>query len=240
MKRAFGLAGLLAALLLGLPVVAADKKNNPPAKDASDQDYKALADAHTVTGKLASVGGSDKSINLRVEYPVLEANPNAKGVTGNALNVLRLQEEIMRTQNPILRAQRLQRLEVELARMQTKELNAVKVTRDHKDFDLQSTAGVKVRYLEPPVVYDDKGFQKKFTADELKEMKGNDPNVPGYAADFDKLAPGQTVRVTVVRPKADKAKDKDAADDHKPQASMIVIVAEAPASAAPAKGKKNK
>ncbi len=245
MKRSFSLAVLLAALLLTWPAAAADKKaakkSDPAAKATSPQDYQALADAHTVAGKLLAVGGSDKSLSLRVEYPVLQPSPNAGKGHGKGLrHLLREQREIMRTRNPLVRAAKLQQLEAQILNQEARALNgAFKVAREHKDFDLDSTADVVVRYLEPPAQYDDKGYPKKYTAAELKEMKGKNPDLPGYQADFDKLVPGQTVRVTLARPKDDKAKDKDAtADDKKPQVSMIVIVTDAPLSDAPAKGKK--
>jgi hypothetical protein len=249
MKRRFGPAALLTVLMLAAAAFAADKKadkkKDPAPKDSSPADYKALADAHTVTGKLLSVGGSDKSLNLRVEYQILQ--PNAKGAKGqghnNMQHLLREQQQIMRTRNPWVRAQKLQQFEIDVLRQQNRAAGQTfKTISEHKDFDLQSTADVTVRYQDPPAQYDDKGYLKKYTAAELKEMKGKDSNLPGYAADFDKLAPGQTVRVTLAKPKADKdkPKDKDAPDDVKPLVSMIVIVADAPPSDAPAKGKGKK
>lgn len=245
MKSRFGSAGLLTVLLVAVPALAADKKKDKDAaKDSNPADYKALAAAHTVTGKLLSVGGSDKSLNLRVEYQVVQPNPKgAKGQNHATQHLLREQQQIMRTRNPWVRAQKLQQFEIDVLRQQSRAANQVyKTITEHKDFDLQSTPEVAVRYLEPPAQYDDKGYLKKYTAAELKEMKGTDPNLPGYTADFDKLAPGQTVRVTLVKPKADKdtPKDKDAPDDVKPVVSVVVIVADAPQSDTPAKGKKKK
>jgi hypothetical protein len=244
MTRRFGPAGLLTVLLVAIPAFAADKKTDSAAKEPSAADYQALADAHTVTGKLLSVGGSDKSLNLRVDYQVLQPNPNgAKGQANGMQHLLREQQQILRTRNPWVRAQKLQQFEIDVIRQQGRAVNqAFKVVSEHKDFDLQSTPEVAVRYLEPPAQYDDKGNLKKYTAAKLKEMKGKNPDLPGYAADFDKLAPGQTVRVSLAKPKADKdkPKDKDAPDDKKPLVSMVVIVADAPQADAPAKEKKNK
>jgi hypothetical protein len=243
MRCRFGPAGLLTVLLLALPALAADKKKDPGARTTNDADYQALADAHTVTGKLLSVGGTDKSLSLRVDYQVLEPKPNAgKGQAHAMQHLLHEQQQIMRTRNPLVRAQKLQQFEIDAIRQQNRAVNqAFKLVSEHKDFDLESTAEVKVRYLEPPAQYDDKGQLKKYTAAELKELKGKNPDLPGYEADFDKLTVGQAVRVTLAVPKADKdkAKDKDAPDDRKPLVSMVVIVADAP-PADPPKGKKNK
>jgi hypothetical protein len=248
MRYRFGPAGLLTVLILALPAFPAgkkaDKKKDPAATDSSAADYQALADAHTVTGKLLSVGGSDKSLGLRVEYQVLQRNPKgAKGHGQGMQHLLREQQQIMRTRNPWVRAQKLQQFEINILRQQGQAVSqAFKTVSEHKDFDLQSTPGVAVRYLELPDQYDDKGNLKKYTAVELKELKGKNPDLPGYAADFDKLAPGQTVRVTLARPKADKhkPKDKDAPADVKPLVAMVVIVADAPQPDAPAKGKGKK
>jgi hypothetical protein len=48
------------------------------------------------------------------------------------------------------------------------------------------------------------GFPKKYTAEEQKALKGPDSKLPGYASDFDKLKTGQTVQLTLVKPKVDK------------------------------------
>ena len=245
MKSRFGPAGLLTVLLLALAAIAADKKKDPAPKGANPADYQALADAHAVTGKLLSVGCSVKSLSLRVYYQVLQPNPNAGMGRANGMqHLLREQQQIMRTRNPWLRAQKLQRFEIDVINQQNRAINQTfKVVGEHKEFDLQATPDAVVRYLELPTQYDDKGNPIKYTAAELKELKGKNPDLPGYTADFDKLAPGQTVRVTLAKPKADKdkPKDKDAADDKKPQVSMIVIVAEAPQTDKPApKAKKTK
>jgi len=63
---------------------------------------------------------------------------------------------------------------------------------------------VKVRTLNLPVQYDDKGKPKKaYTAKEKKELKG-DPKLPGYSAGFEDLKVKQIVEVTLVRKKIDK------------------------------------
>ncbi len=74
---------------------------------------------------------------------------------------------------------------------------------------------VKVRTKNPPVAYDDKGNKKKYTAKELKELKG-DSKLPGYSAGFEDLKTNQYVQVSLVRKKSDKAA-KD------PLASVILI-----------------
>jgi hypothetical protein len=92
---------------------------------------------------------------------------------------------------------------------------------------------VKVRRVNPPIQFDDKGRVKKYTKKELKELKGED-KLPGYAAEFSDIKTGQYVKVTLVVKKGarvpikKKGKDVDpeALKEARPQMSMIIIVAE--------------
>jgi hypothetical protein len=106
-----------------------------------------------------------------------------------------------------------------------------------RDVELQITDDIKVRVLQPPPEFDEKGRLRKRTAKELKELRGPDSKLPGFQADFDSLKPDQIVRVTIVgkketgyKPQRPKAKPKPKADDEdppepeRPTASMIVIL----------------
>ncbi|HEV2950401.1 MAG TPA: hypothetical protein VGX70_23680, partial [Gemmataceae bacterium] len=71
----------------------------------------------------------------------------------------------------------------------------------------------------PPVAYDDKGNKKKYTAKELKELRG-DSKLEGYTAGFEDLKTNQYVKVSLVRKKTDK-------NAQQPLASVILIVNQA-------------
>jgi hypothetical protein len=113
-----------------------------------------------------------------------------------------------------------------------------RVSQITRDFELQPSDDMKVRLLQPPADFDVKGRPKKYTAKELKDMKGSDPKLPGYAADFDSLKPDQVVKVYLAAKKDAhkstaharvKAKGKDAEDapaPEKPEITMIVILGE--------------
>ena len=107
-----------------------------------------------------------------------------------------------------------------------------------RDVELQPSDDMKVRILQPPADFDEKGRPKRYTAKELKEMKGDDPKLPGYTADFDSLKADQIVKVYLgtrkeakgaAKPKARK-KGKEAEENaeagHKPEITMVVIIAE--------------
>jgi hypothetical protein len=113
-----------------------------------------------------------------------------------------------------------------------------------KEYELETVDDVIVRVMDKPVQFDDKGKPKPYTAEELKELKGPDPSLPGYRSDFDSLKVGQTVRVTFGRQptksagkdkdadndkdkdKKDKDKEKKAAQEDKSRVGMIVVLAE--------------
>ena len=222
---------------------AAPGQNKAPDK-ATQQDYNNLVQASPVTGRVKSLNGTDKSFTLEIDISVMQPNRGAANEVNRQAQqqerIAREEADILRTRDPVQRAQKMQRLAAEVERDQTQDAQRTArasghVQTQHKDFDLDAAADVKVRRQDPPVQYDDKGNVKKYTTKELNDLKG-DPKLPGYAADWTDLKVGQTVKVTVVTPKKDKdAKDKDAKDKDKtdttPKVSQVLIVKEAPENA---------
>jgi hypothetical protein len=233
MRRTFGLVAVLLSLGLVLPTSAADKNNKKDApksdlNEATAQDYKSLGS--TLVGKIDSVS-ADQSIMLRVEYEVAEPNPNYKPPRNSGVRPIT-------AKTPQELARQLQQQAIQLQKEEAQYLkNAFKMVTEHKDYSFKSTDKVVVRLQDLPMEFDEKGFPKKYTPDELKQLKGPDPKQPGYAADFDKLKAGQTVRLTLVKPKVDKDADEV---DRRPQISLIMILADAPDTATPSKGGKGK
>lgn len=97
----------------------------------------------------------------------------------------------------------------------TKQL---KVEIGRQTVELQASDDVMVRQAVPPIDYDDKGNIKRYSAKELKDLKGPGNNW-GYTADFDALKQGQIVEVFLFRkvpppgtPKPPKPKDKEEAE----------------------------
>jgi hypothetical protein len=105
------------------------------------------------------------------------------------------------------------------------------VGKNKPQVEWQAIEDVKVRMLNPPPKFDDKGRIRRYTAKELKELKGEDKKTPGYPAEFSDLKQGQYVQVTLVKKKGTpirRGKDAgaDANGENNPQMSLIVIVAE--------------
>src|SRR5437588_7848100 len=106
----------------------------------------------------------------------------------------------MKIKNPLQRAQKLQQLVAKAERYQVQAAlnpgqNPFKVVVTHQKYDLDVPADAVIRSMQPPEAYDDKGNPKKYTAAELKELKGDNPKLPGYTADFNTLKMGQIVKV---------------------------------------------
>jgi hypothetical protein len=108
--------------------------------------------------------------------------------------------------------------------------------------EVKTAENIKIRTLTPPIEYDIKGNLKRWTAKELAALKGAS-RLPGYPAEFDKVAAGQIVNLYVAKappakrtpPTAKNAKkkmdldDEDVINDYpRPEVLMIVVVIEAP------------
>ena len=68
-----------------------------------------------------------------------------------------------------------------------------------KQVKLSAVDGVQVRTRLLPIAFDDKGAPRKLTTEEVKELRGSDPKLPGYAADYADLKAGQAVLIYLGR-----------------------------------------
>jgi hypothetical protein len=147
-------------------------------------------------------------------------------------------QQAARNTNPQSRAQAMLSAQVQMARAEATLYQPQSLT---KEVELQATDDVKVRLARPPEANDDKGKPKKYTAKELKELRGPDPKLPGYQAEFSDLHEGQIISVTLVKkkdapkpparkpgkpPKDAKDLDADLLLENLPQISMVLVIAE--------------
>jgi len=95
-----------------------------------------------------------------------------------------------------------------MARMYANALNGMNAAANgYTDYVCVPIDDVTVRrYRLPPK--DPTDPKAKYTAEELKELKGEDAKLIGYAAKYEELRIGQTVRVTMCRKRVDP-KDPD-------------------------------
>jgi hypothetical protein len=233
------------------PVLAEDKK--PAVPDASrDLDKKPgkkldasrdldkkdtgtsekMLKAGLLQGKVLTVAESKKSLRLQITFNIPKLNQGA--LSGYLQAQQSLQQALLNT-NPQQRLQQMLQAQQQMAQHQAQMYQPESITRD---VELQTIEDVKVRMLTPPPQFDDKGHVKKYTAKELKELRGPDPKLPGYQAEFGDLHEGQIVQVHLVKKKGvptaapvrrgGKAVNVDALVQNLPQVAMIVVVADPP------------
>ncbi len=107
---------------------------------------------------------------------------------------------------------------------------------ESKEVDLKAilTDDVKIRVLNPPPKFDDKGRPKKYTAKELIELKGEDKRALGYPGDTEELQPNAFVKVELVRTKEDYAKlkrnKKDDPASELASTNLIIVISPPPPS----------
>jgi hypothetical protein len=221
MRRTLRWAGPFLALAFVLPAVPAAEKDKP-AGDKKEAAAKMIA-AGEVTGRVVNVEATRKV--LTVELTVVYQVPNV-GAINNIANI-KLQMA-QAAQNRDINGMR--NLQVQLLREQA---NMMQVKKESHNVDIEAGDEVQVRLKDPPVQFDEKGNVKKYTAKELKELKG-DSKLPGYPGDFDSLKTDQIVQIKLAKMKETpkprgKGEDKDSLTDNKPVATTIMILQDAPA-----------
>jgi hypothetical protein len=264
MRRLIG-ANLLLAGLVILPSaeVHAQKKKAP--KDVVPVIDSSKLAAGEFVGILKSTPATDRTFTIETETQKLVLKGKGKGGKGNA-NLNRLvqaqsqmdqaQLQLARARTPQQRQQAMRHLQQAQVRLQQAiaQVNrsgglagtGYQTQTVKQAIDFQASETVKVRTMILPEQFDDKGNPKKYTKEELAQLKGKDRSLPGYESSLEKLEVGQRVRVTLasapVKPGAkDKDKDKDREEDlvdKKMQVKLIVIVEESKGIVPPPKGKK--
>jgi hypothetical protein len=237
---------LLTALVLVFPnTVAGQKKDKKPADAVTrgtPQEYARIRQLTQISGKLAFADAGSRVLALRLEYQHLEPR-DAKG-DGSAAkqnpeaqrqNLLRQQQKIMRNKNPIQRQKQLLKLVQQAQTAKGGNNSPFQVAKSFKEFEFEAQDRLVVRRMNLPVEYDDKGFLKTYSKEEIAKLRGTNASVPGYAAKYENLLPGQTVTFYLASAdKADAGKQADAKKDEgvgnveRPKVRMVVILAEAP------------
>ena len=235
------------ALVLALPAAAAPPKNQGKPKNVLDADQLASGQ---FTGALLSAPGSDRTFTVRVQYQQIQLKPNALRNANNQTahanrqlqQIARLEQQMARSRNPAQQLAQIQRIlaQVQLGQLRAQQ-NLYTVVNRTQDIEFQAEENVKVRTMELPEQFDEKGNIKKYTREELKQLKGKDTHLPGYESAFEGLRAGQLVQVTLAAHKTKKpttspgdAKDKPTPDKAAPdkdtekhkQVRLIVILKE--------------
>jgi hypothetical protein len=218
-----------------LPLLAADD----PKADLSKEPDKAVntekaLKAGQITGKILAVIESKTSLRLQITLQIPKLNQGAVTALQQA-QINYAQAAARRNVAGMLNAQRS---------MAQHQANLYTLATATKEVELEAIEDVKVRLANPPDLLDDQGKAKKYTAKELKELKGPDPKLPGYTGKFSDLRQNQVVAVTLVKKKEEPASASkpngkgggvDQALENLPQVSMVVVLSEPKANANPGK-----
>lgn len=182
---------LPAVLLLGPPAAAQQLKKGAVDKDLDDKNSEKMIKAGVLVGRVVSVYEGSRKIKLAVSVPIQSLNPGALTTLQQAQAQLAL-SRARRDLNGMRQAQMsLVRAQLDLYRVEVHSL----------DVDVEARDDVVVRTARPKVDFDDKGRVKKLSKAELKELKGPDPKLPGYKAEFADLGADQIIQVQLVRKK---------------------------------------
>ncbi|HYT89806.1 MAG TPA: hypothetical protein VEL76_13945 [Gemmataceae bacterium] len=229
MQQFFRCAGLLVlGLALIVPSFAAqEKKDDKPAvgdgktdktepakkddkKDKDEPPKEKLVYGVHFTGKLTQLAPEgQKDFTVQVVRKVPELNQ------GSVNRLQDLQRQLVQQQQAYAAArnlqqrqqavQKVQEIQGQMAQAQREMYKYKDVTDDHK---LRAAENIKVRSYTPPLDYDEKGNVKKYTAEELKALRGTE-GLPGFTIEWDAVRTGQIVHVYLARPAAPiKGNDK--------------------------------
>jgi hypothetical protein len=196
-------------VMFAAPVFAADDEK--PSKNKKDAADKMVASGQ-LSGKLMHWGSDSKTITVQVTLQV----PNPGGLQTLANLQVQL-ADASRDPNPVNRAKRVADVERQIALHQNDAVKNV-----NHDIEVQPGDDLIVRWKNLPAVLDEKGKPKRLTDKERKELKGDNPKLPGYTASKDDLKNDQLVTIYLSK-KKDAKKDKEAEKDNKPVVTMIVI-----------------
>lgn len=180
---------------------------------------KMLLKSPKVSATVVAVVEDKKSLRLRVTIPYVKIN------AGAVQNYYNAQMSMLRATN----AQGIYNAQQQMAQA---EAQIYQVASTDKEVEWSASDELKVRMHYPPPQFDDKGNIKKYTAKELRELKGND-RLPGYPAEFSDVKSGQIVQVTLLVKKAaprpikrGKDAEGDLLGDDLPKMTFIYILAE--------------
>jgi hypothetical protein len=226
--RALLSATLLTALAVAVPLRAddKDKKAKEGDKPAAEKPPDKFVPLGSLVGVVQSTGGSAGGLTLRVTFRYLEPNPQAQqNYLRQAQQLMARQQQILMNRNPAQRQQQMVQLVRDAERLQLSQKDLFRVKSVDKNIEVEVAEETKVRSAQPPQAFDDKGRIKRYTAKELRELKGND-KLPGFPAELADVQVGQTVLVKVARPKTPKGPDAEPEAKPKGPADRVLMAAD--------------
>jgi len=219
MRCGFYLATLF---VVGTASAFADDPKKDAPKDEKKLESEKLTSLGQVAGVLTNTGGSEANYTIRISVPVVEPNLQAQvDYLRRQQQLMVRQVQIMTIRNPFQRQQQM----VQLVRdAQQMPQNLFTVKQVQQDIHAVPADDMKVRLAHPPAAFDDKGNIKKYTAKELKELKGPD-KLPGYTGALEDVKSNQLVVVYLARKPVkagDKPKEGDKSLDKDKDTGLVI------------------
>ncbi len=201
---------LISLIFLAISAPAQNANKNNPNETFSKANISKIQGTH-FTARV-SLDPNSKSITVQI--------PNQKVVNNNSNN--NSSNNPKRNNNSSgNQAQNMQRQAAQAQAKQIQMLKSMKVVTEWVEVEIPIKETTKIRTKTPLQVYDDKGNIKKYSPEELKTLKGNNPNLPGYEVKIDELTPGAVIEVTLNK---SPGKNDDKKDDDKVFATMIMVI----------------
>lgn len=217
--RSVYLAGaFMLTLVLALPAQA-QKKPGQKQKPGQTLEADKVLKPGDVAGRLAAVSGN--LFTLRVDYNSLELAPNARNIINSAnrqnQNLARQFNRLAQLQNQLGSARSARQYQSIMRQINSVvgqlqrtagrgQQSPYRVVRKSANIEIEMSPDVKIRTNFLPFAYDDMGEPKKYSKEEIKELKGPNSKEPGYKAELTDLKVGQDIKVTLARV---KEKDSD-------------------------------
>lgn len=176
------------------------------ARISTDPNRKAIT-VQIPNQKIVNKNDNDNNKNEKNDKDNNNKNDNKKGKDNN--------------KSPNSQIQNLQKQVAQAQAKQIQMLKSLKIATEWVEIEIPINETTKIRTKTPLEVYDDKGYIKKYTVEELKTLKGTNPALPGYEVKIDELTPGAVVEVTLNRSPGNK---DDKKDDGKVFATMIMVI----------------
>ena len=222
---------LISLIFLAISAPAQNANKNNPNETFSKANISKIQGTH-FTARV-SLDPNSKSITVQIpNQKVVNNNPNNNNSNNNSSNNPKKNNNSSGNQ-----AQNMQRQAAQAQAKQIQMLKSMKVATEWVEVEIPIKETTKIRTKTPLEVFDEKGAIKKYSPEELKTLKGTNPNLPGYEVKIDELTPGAVVEVTLNKSPANK---DDKKDDDKVFATMIMVIGKDATFKPPVDNSKNK
>jgi len=225
MHLKYGSFSLVSLLFLAISTPAQNANKNNLNETFSKADISKIQ-TKTFTARVSSAPNS-KSITVQIpNQKIINNNNNANNNTPRRNNTSSGNQ-----------AQNRQRQIAQAQAKQIQMLKSMKVAIDWVEIEVPVKEATKIRTKAPLEAFDEKGSIKKYTTEELKTLKGTNPNLPGYEVKLDEITPGTVVEITLGKSAGNKDEKKD---DPKSYAALIMVIGKDSTFKPPADNSKTK